>query len=412
MITTPPPISKPTFDLRQLRVAFINPVNLFDPGNGAATSVRTMLEQFAKRGATCHVLTACCFDVPPDDFSAVLRSRGLAPSGRIAELNLPVWEGTVDGVVYQAIAFATQKRTQLTAADEMIFRDIARAWLEQIRPNIVITFGGLLLDIEIQRCAKAVDAAVVFYLANPHYAKRETFAHADMVLTNSAASAAHYAASLGLQCQNVGAFVDVEPIVTTRREPGLITFINPLPEKGVTLFLKLVQKAAQTAADMRFLVVESRGVLAEAMRKLNLSDDILEHVTVLPKQEQMATVYAQTKILLVPSFWFEAAGRVLIEANANGIPVIASNRGGIPETLGDAGCVLPIPEQCTRDHWTMPTDAEIAPWWDELSKLWRASAYYEVQARKALAAAQMHSLDRKTDTLANLLLSLIKPASQ
>jgi glycosyltransferase involved in cell wall biosynthesis len=409
MITTPPPTStsNQASDLQALRIAFVNPVNLFDAGNGAATSVRTMLEQLAKRGASCQVLTACCFDVPPDDLVGSLGGRGLASTGKIAEFDIPVWQGSVDGVSYDAVTLSTQSRVQLTAVEEMIFRDTARKWLEQYRPNIVITFGGLLLDVEIQRCAKAVGAAVVFYLANPHYARRETFDHVDLVLTNSAASAAHYAAALGLQCRSVGAFVDLAPIVTFRPEPKFITFINPLPEKGVALFLKLVQKAAQTAADMRFLVVESRGKLADAVRKLNLPEWVLDNVTVLPRQDNMAEVYAQTKVLLVPSFWFETAGRVLVEANANGIPVIAADRGGIVETLGDAGRVLPIPEQCMRDYWTMPSDAEIAPWWDELSKLWRASAYYQMQARKALAVSQTHGLDVKTDALAKLLLPLV-----
>jgi glycosyltransferase involved in cell wall biosynthesis len=399
-------------DLRKLKIAFINPVNLFDAGNGAVTSLRTMLEQLVMRGATCSALTACCFDSPVQNGVAdLLGRRGLAPSGRILELNLPIWQGRVGGVDYSTVQLPTQQRDHMTAADELVFRDTVRVWLEQHRPNIVITFGGLLLDVEIQRCAKAAGAAVVFYLANPYYARRETFANVDMVLTNSAASAAHYAGVLGLQCHPVGSFVDVAPIVTSERKPGFITFINPRPEKGVTLFLQLVQKAARTAADMRFLVVESRGVLAEAVKKLGLSDDVLAHVTVMPKQEQMATVYAQTRILLMPSFWFETAGRVLIEANANGIPVIAAQRGGIAETLGDAGCVLPIPEQCIRDHWHVPTDAEILPWWDELSKLWRANAYYEMQVRKAQAAARMQTLDRKTDTLAQLLMRLITSAA-
>jgi glycosyltransferase involved in cell wall biosynthesis len=48
-----------------------------------------------------------------------------------------------------------------------------------------------------------------------------------------------------------------------------------------------------------------------------------------------------------PSLWRESLGRVPIEAMANGIPVLASDRGALPETLRDAGFVFTIPDRCT-----------------------------------------------------------------
>lgn len=44
-------------------------------------------------------------------------------------------------------------------------------------------------------------------------------------------------------------------------------------------------------------------------------------------------VYKDSDVLIVPSLWEEPFGRVIIEGNMNGLPVIASNRGGIPEIL-------------------------------------------------------------------------------
>jgi len=208
-----------------------------------------------------------------------------------------------------------------------------------------------------------------------------------------------------LRCHNVGLFVDADPVGATPRTPRFVTFINPLPEKGVTLFLKLVQRARQEAPEMRFLVVETRSALAGAVHRMGFSPSVLERVVVLPQQAQMAPIYAQTHTLLVPSFWFEAAGRVLLEGNANGIPVLATNRGGIPETLGGAGKLLPIPERCASDHLAVPSDAEVQPWWDELLKLWRDQAYYETCAKRALEVAQTQTLAHKAENLLALLQS-------
>jgi glycosyltransferase involved in cell wall biosynthesis len=46
-------------------------------------------------------------------------------------------------------------------------------------------------------------------------------------------------------------------------------------------------------------------------------------------------------MLVVPSLWQEAMGRVVLEAFAYGIPVAGANRGGIPELIGpDRGWIF------------------------------------------------------------------------
>jgi glycosyltransferase involved in cell wall biosynthesis len=55
---------------------------------------------------------------------------------------------------------------------------------------------------------------------------------------------------------------------------------------------------------------------------------------------------------------------------ANGIPVLASDRGALPETLGDAGFVFTIPDRCTPGSPTIPTPHEVAPWVATIERLW------------------------------------------
>lgn len=393
-----------------MKIAFLAPFNLFDAGSGAAQSVRTVLEQLAAIGAQCHAVTACCFDTPPGEaIGELLRSRGLTPTAHIAEVNVPVWQGRVRAVDYEVIQFPNQARYQLTALEEWVYRDTLRLWLAQQRPDIVLTYGGFLLDIEIQRCARAAGARVVFYLANPHYLRPETFEHVDCILANSKATQDLFRRTMELESHAVGLFVDTRDTTAAARDPQYVTFINPAPEKGVSLFVKLLQRAAAEAPDMRFLVVESRATLAAALDRMGLSRELLSQVTILPKQENIAAVYAQTAVLLVPSFWFEAAGRVLMEANANGIPVLASNGGGIPETLGGAGCLLPIPESCRQDYWASPTAAELDAWWMPLLRVWRDRGHRDELSALASAVArkQSQSLTDKAQALYALLRSML-----
>ena len=44
-------------------------------------------------------------------------------------------------------------------------------------------------------------------------------------------------------------------------------------------------------------------------------------------------IYNNIDLLIVPSLWNEPFGRIIIEANSNGIPVLASKRGGIIELI-------------------------------------------------------------------------------
>ena len=51
--------------------------------------------------------------------------------------------------------------------------------------------------------------------------------------------------------------------------------------------------------------------------------------------QKMAAFYRNARFLVLPSKWFEVCPMVIIEAMSNGLPVIASRIGGIPEIVED-----------------------------------------------------------------------------
>ena len=95
-----------------------------------------------------------------------------------------------------------------------------------------------------------------------------------------------------------------------------------------------------------------------------------------------------TKLCLMPSLWWENQPLVAIEAMLNGIPVIGSNRGGIVETLGHCGIVLPLPDRLTPATRFMPTPEEVAPWVESITRLWDDQALYDEHQRLALAESR------------------------
>ena len=79
---------------------------------------------------------------------------------------------------------------------------------------------------------------------------------------------------------------------------------------------------------------------------------------------------------------------VAVEAMANGIPVIGSDRGGIPEALGGSGIVLPLPEWLTPRTRVLPTAREVAPWVEAVIQLWDDAELLREHRLRALAESR------------------------
>jgi glycosyltransferase involved in cell wall biosynthesis len=76
---------------------------------------------------------------------------------------------------------------------------------------------------------------------------------------------------------------------------------------------------------------------------------------------------------------------------ANGIPVLASDRGALPETLGDAGFVLTISGRYGSSSLEVPGPREVAPWVAIIERLWDDP---EFEGRhRALARAEARRWD-------------------
>ncbi|MBP5621391.1 MAG: hypothetical protein J6X44_05195 [Thermoguttaceae bacterium] len=92
----------------------------------------------------------------------------------------------------------------------------------------------------------------------------------------------------------------------------------------------------------------------------------------------------------------------------NGVPVIGSTRGAIPETTGQAGTLLEIDSKYQPETKTIPTAEDVVPRIDEIVKLWDDSEYYAKRRRLCLQNAERWDyakvLDKYVDCLARLLL--------
>lgn len=123
--------------------------------------------------------------------------------------------------------------------------------------------------------------------------------------------------------------------------------------------------------------------------------------------DNVSDIYAQTGVLFTLSLWYESFGRVAAEAVMNGIPVLASKTGGLPEAVGEGGILLAPPASCTGgpERWNfLPSEEECRSWANALYSLWDRRVEMGNEVRKA---GEAHSLERSGDRLLSILEPLL-----
>ncbi|MBI2672102.1 glycosyltransferase family 4 protein, partial [Candidatus Woesearchaeota archaeon] len=129
---------------------------------------------------------------------------------------------------------------------------------------------------------------------------------------------------LGVNSEVIRPFVKIDAV---ENNGEFIAFINPDIHKGLDIFKQIVKRLP----DKKFLV---------AGKEINFDE---ENVKVIKWADNIKEIYSKTKLLLVPSLWPDPCPRVCIEAMANGIPFVVSNRGGLTEMAKDCGIVVSDP---------------------------------------------------------------------
>ena len=380
-------------EVSPIRILFASPYCLLDTTSGAAISIRDLLGKLARKGLTCEAVTASSFDPPRQVLlDAVIDHQRLSiiTKPEIPE-SIPCVRVMDGDLTHTILRTARSQRQALNSREESALLSLIEGKISAFKPDIILTYGGLSVELSIHRLARAAKIPVVFFLANGLYTKAETFADVDLIIVPSGFLSEFYSRRLGIRSEVLRDIIREDRYFVENRNPRFITYINPAPQKGMTLFARLVGEALKEIPQAQFLVVEGRWTQADVART-GFRLDRIPNIKIITNQIDMRPVYAATKVLLFPSFWNEASGRTIGEAQLNGIPVMASRLGGIPENLNGGGFLFDIPERCTENHMAIPTAGEVRPWIDQLRLLLEdEEACEEAQGRALLAAAAFGS---------------------
>jgi glycosyltransferase involved in cell wall biosynthesis len=129
-------------------------------------------------------------------------------------------------------------------------------------------------------------------------------------------------------------------------------------EKGIRVVLDAMSRLSSDRAIE--LTIGGRGPLENEVRAAAAKDPRIRFLGYVAGDAK-AAAFAYADHMLLPSLWYENAPTVILEAAANGLWLIASRIGGIPEFLregktgelfppGDAGALAVAMEAATRDN--------------------------------------------------------------
>src|SRR5579864_1360973 len=364
-----------------MRILLAQNSRYYPSHGGGDKSNRLLMEALAARGHTCLVVARTSRFGPREHelFLAELAAR------------LVDVQSCESGVV----AFRRSNVDVHTVTNHPSLRTYVSEVATNFQPEVILAStddpAQLLLE-----AAMRVETARVVYLARatlalpfgpdcafPSTAKTEMLGRADAVVGVSQYVADYIRRFGGIDAVHVPISLlesgPYEPLA--RFENEFVAMVNPCAVKGIAIFLAL----AERMPDVGFAAVPMWGTNEQDRRALGAHPNI----TILPAVDYIDKILARTRVLLVPSLWAEARSRIVVEAMLHGVPVIASNVGGIPEAKLGVDYLLPVRPiekyQERVDEQMVPVaevpEQDIGPWQDALTRLISDRSRYEQLSR-------------------------------
>jgi len=354
------------------RVLFASWHCYLDNSNGASISTRALLLELSRRG--WDIETLCSSVQEFRDFRAleeVFSSNGCFLRKGYRQGDYSIFS-FVDHGIESIILSGKQKNEVPSNSDISVYLHLLKAILEREKPEIVLTYGGYRLGPLIIEEARRVGAAVAVFLHNLAYKDKRYFHNVNCVFVPSKFAGTYYRQTLGLDTIPIPPLIESPQKYSTSEDikRDCVLYFNPEIGKGVCFFVALVEELWRRRSPIRFLVVEGREGVKTLIRfgRERLKD--VHSVDFVFNTDNIAALYLRAKMTLIPSLYQETFCRVAAESINFDVPVVGSNRGALPDVVGEAGILLDVAPRYTPETPLFPSRDEIVPWVDAVDKLW------------------------------------------
>jgi surfactin synthase thioesterase subunit/glycosyltransferase involved in cell wall biosynthesis len=392
-----------------VRILLAHNSTYFPSTGGGDKSNRLLMEGLAARGHEVRVATRV-ENFGPEGHQrlvAELRKRGIEPD-------------TSDGTMAR---FQLHGVDVLTLSMSPHLRPFFQAQIDEFDPDIIVTStddpGQLLFGLAVKAPRARVVYLVRATIAVPFgpdssmvsATKTEALKRADGVVGVS-----HYVANYVREWSGLDAVhVPISLLDPGSNFPELghwdnpyVSMVNPCAVKGISIFLQI----ADLMSEVQFAAVPLWGTQKAELEELRMRPNI--HL--IGPYDNMDDLLRQTSIMLVPSIWAEARSRVVLESMSRGIPVLASDVGGLHEAkLGVPYLVRvkPIVRYMPSLDSNMVPIADVppqdaGPWVEILTDLLHSRSRWEDLARSSRKAALQYAENLTVEPFEKYLLDLLQ----
>ena len=381
------------------KILWASPTNILDITSGFALSVKEMLLQLHKNGYDIKILSATIFNNEAG-MSVLQQHDDIIKKNDGKLINI-----SDDGLIHETFITKNIDREKMQSKEEFVWFGYYCKVLNDFKPDFVFFYRNGLLELAMAREAKINNIPTVVYLANPNYSGTAWLRDVDLIITDSEATAKMYKEREGYDMVNVGKFLPKKRYVSKQHKRKNLLFINPTLQKGALFVIQLALYLEKVGSDIIIEVVNSRGNWTEILQQVSSSLGekryALPNVIETENTKDMKSIYARARLLLVPSFWFESAGRVILEAQLNGIPVMGSSSGGIPEMIGKGGIIINFSDEFYKKPYTILVGEDhLKNIYSVIERFYNDEQYYETFKQKALKNVHVnHNINNSTKRL-------------
>ena len=395
----------------KLRILLAANASYVPPRGGATRSNLIWVEHLAENGHECRIVASA---LPGD---AAEKQRQMREEDLDKRWHLVSAEAGVE-------VFARPGIEVFSSADAARHASLLREQIREFQPDWVLVSSEDLGHVLLREAARSAPGRLIYIAHTPQFfpfgpeswnpdpdATRIVQSAAGViVIGNHMASYIRQHTDRGAEVIHPPIYGD-PPFVRYRNFGiGYITMVNPSAVKGAPVLLSL----ADRFPDEPFAALPGWGTTAGDLQEIGKRSNI----SVLANCRKIEEVLQKTRILLMPSLWYEGFGLIVMEAMLRGIPVIASDSGGLVEAKMGTGFVVPAGGieryEPVFDERGLPRpvlrETDIEPWVDALRALLSDRELYEIEAEASRQSALNFVGTLRASRMEDYLLSLPRAA--